>query len=55
MAAIRLKKSLFYLPRPTPKFFTARSRVVKQSLLSLSGQHGGGVNKGHIKVSPRRN
>ena len=32
-----------------PKYFTARSREVKQSFFSLSGQHGRRVNKAHVR------
>ena len=41
------KVALFYLSSLAPKFFTAESRVVKQSFFSLSGQYGHSVNKAH--------
>ena len=39
--------ALFYLSSLAPKFFTARSRVVKQIFFSQSGQYGRRVNKVH--------
>ena len=39
------KVAFFYLSSQAPKFFTARSRVVKQSFFSLSGQYGRRANK----------
>ena len=41
------KAALSYLSNLAPKFFTARSRVVKQSFFSLSGPYGCRVNKTH--------
>ena len=45
------KVALSYLSSLAPKFFTARSRVVKQSFFSLSGQYGCCVNKAHCFVA----
>ena len=39
------KVAFSYLSSQAPKFFTARSRVVKQSFFSLSGQYGRRANK----------
>ena len=47
------KVALFYLSSLVPKFFTARSRVVKESFFSLSGQYGRRVNKAHGVMSPK--
>ena len=47
------KVALFYLSSLAPKFFTARSRVVKESFFSLSGQYGSRVNKAHGVMSRR--
>ena len=41
--------ALFYLSSLDPKFFTARSREVKQSFFSLSGQYGRRMNKAHVR------
>ena len=41
------KVALFFLSSLAPKFFTARSRVVKQSFFSLSGQHDRRVTKAY--------
>jgi len=43
------KVAFFYLSSLAPKFFTARSREVKQSFFSLSGQYGRRVNKAHLR------
>ena len=37
--------TLFYHPNLTPEFFTARSRVVKESFFGLSAQYGCHVTK----------
>ena len=47
------KVALFYLSSLAPKFFTARSKAVKQSFFSLSGQYGRRVNKAHGVMSPK--
>ena len=39
--------AFLYLSSLAPKIFTARSRVVKRSFFSLSGQYGLRVNKAH--------
>ena len=44
-----IRVALFYLSSLAPKFFTARSREVKQSFFSLSGQYGPRVNKAHVR------
>ena len=48
------KVALFFLSSFAPKFFTARSRVVKQSFFSLSGQYGRHVNKAHYSICQLR-
>ena len=45
------KVALFFLSSLAPKFFTARSRVVKQSFFSLSGQYGRRVTKAYTLAS----
>ena len=52
MAAILsqdIRVALFYLSCFAPQFFTARSREVKQSFFSPSGQYGRRVNKAHVR------
>ena len=57
------KVALFYLSSLAPKFFAARSGVVRQSFCSLSEQYGRRVNMAHwvpahcaltvLRLSPR--